>query len=156
MTLAALLLARIVVGEAGWHATEADVAAHHAVLEARAERLGVSYARAARLYSPRHTGVRPSRRPWIAQLDRTLRRPPSWPSSASWSRHRPEWERILGLAARAHAGELEHGCDGEPMHWGGPRVDLDRIERGIARGYWRRIDCGATRNVFLALEGARP
>jgi len=149
VTLAILFLARIVVGEAGWHATEADVAAHHAVLESRSERMGVRYVTAAGLYSPRHTGVATSRRPWIAQLDRTLRRPPSWPSSASWAAHRPEWERILGLAERAHAGELEHGCDGRPDHWGGPVVDHERIERGIARGYWRRLDCGETKNVFL-------
>lgn len=156
MKLAALLLARIVIGECGFDATPADVAAHHAVIESRAERLGVSYVRAARLYSPRHTGVATSRRPWIAQLDRSGRKPAAWPSSASWTVHRPKWERILGLAARAHAGELEHGCDGRPDHWGGPVVDHERIERGIARGYWRRLDCGATRNVFLALEGARP
>lgn len=154
MTLAALLLARIVVGEAGWHATEADVAAHHAVLEARAERLGVSYARAARLYSPRHTGVRPSRRPWIAELGPRASRPSSWPTGPSWRRHRPAWVRILKGAARAHRGELVAPCS--PDHWGGPVVDRERIERGIARGYWRVVDCGATRNVFLALEGARP
>lgn len=152
MKLAALLLARIVIGECGFDATPADVAAHHAVLEARAERLGVSYVRAARLYSPRHTGVATSRRPWVAQLDRTLRRPPSWPSSASWERHRPEWERVLKLAERAHAGELEHGCDGRPDHWGGSVVDHERIERGVRRGYWRVVDCGRTRNVFVRIN----
>jgi len=149
VTLAILFLARIVVGEAGWHATEADVAAHHAVISSRAERMAVNYRTAAALYAPRHVGVATSRRPWIAQLDRTLRRPPSWPSSASWATHRPHWERILDMAARAHAGELQHQCDGEPHHWGGPVVDHERIERGIARGYWRRLDCGETKNAFL-------
>ena len=152
--LAVLLLARIVVGEAGWHATEADVAAHHAVLESRAERMGVRYVTAAGLYSPRHTGVATSRRPWVAELGRSLRRPPLWPDGASWRAHRARWARILELAAQAHAGDLVAPCS--PDHWGGPVVDRARIERGIARGYWRVVDCGATRNVFLALEGARP
>lgn len=156
MKLVILFLARIVIGEAGWQATEADDAAHHAVLASRAARMGVSYRTAAALYAPRHVGVATSRRPWIAELDWTLRRPASWPSRASWSAHKPHWVRILGLAARAHRGELAHPCDGEPHHWGGPGVDHERIERGIARGYWRRLDCGSTSNVFLeVLEVAK-
>ncbi len=65
MKLVILFLARIVIGEAGWQATEADVAAHHAVLASRAARMGVSYRTAAALYAPRHVGVATSRRPWI-------------------------------------------------------------------------------------------
>lgn len=155
MRLAILMLARIVVGEAGFDATPEDVAAHHAVIVSRAERLGVSYKRAASLYAPRHVGVVASRRPWIAELDESMGRPTSWPPTASWSVHKPKWARLLELAGQVHRGELEHACDGEPHHWGGPVVDRDRIERGIARGYWRRIDCGPTRNVFLTLQGGK-
>lgn len=148
-SLAALLLARIVVGEAGFSATPDDVAAHHAVLADVSARRGWSYVHAARIYSPRHTGVRPAqRRPWVAELSSTMRTPPSFPRRL-WPVYRGRWERLLESARQAVAGELAHRCDGEPSHWGGPAVDHERIERGIARGYWRRLDCGETANVFL-------
>src|SRR5690606_18736996 len=122
------------------------VAAHHAVIESRAERMRVRYVTSAGLYSPRHTGVTKSRRPWIAQLDRSGRKPAAWPDGASWDRHRPKWERVLGLAVEAVEGRLPHRCDGEPHHWGGPVVDRKRIQRGVKRGYWRRLRCGDTAN----------
>lgn len=154
MKLAALLLARIVIGECGFDATPADVAAHHAVIESRAERMRVRYTTAAGLYSPRHTGVATSRRPWIAQLSADLRRPAAWPDGASWERHRPKWERVLGLAVEAVEGRLPHRCDGEPHFWGSPTHpnDQSRIKRGIRRGFWRVIECPGAKNTFLTTD----
>lgn len=154
MKLAAILLARIVIGEAGFDATRDDVAAHHAVIASRAERMRVRYTTAAGLYSPRHTGVAKSLRPWIAQLDRSGDRPEAWPSSASWTVHRPKWERVLELAGKAVGGELPHQCDGQPHHWGSPTHpnDQSRIKRGIRRGFWRVIECPGTKNTFLTTD----
>jgi len=144
-----LLLAKIVIGEAGFSATEDDVMAHHAVITNRSEARGWSYAGAARLYSPRHLGVKESPRPWISELNRSLTKPPSWPSNVSWEKHRPQWKRVLKTATKAVKGEIEQTCDAD--HWGGPVVDRDRIDRGIDRGYWEIIDCGNTKNVFLKI-----
>lgn len=82
-----------------------------AVLADVSARRGWSYAHAARVYSPRHTGVRAAqRRPWVAELSLTMRTPPSFPRSL-WPVYRPRWERLLELARRAIAGELPHRCD---------------------------------------------
>lgn len=155
--LAVLLLARIVVGEAGWQATPDDVAAHHAAIESRAANLRVSYVRGAQIHSPKHTGEEPNlKRPWIAELELSARRPPSL--RAKWAPWRKgHWERLVGLARQAHRGALAHRCEAKPTYWGSPThpVDQARIRRGIASGFWRVVDCGDTANVFLALERQR-
>src|SRR5690606_15088176 len=101
--------------------------------------------------SPRHTGVATSRRPWIAQLDRSGRKPASWPETASWDRHRPKWERVLELAVEAVEGRLPHTCEGRPDFWGSPThaTDQSRIRRGVRRGFWKVIRCEGAKNTFL-------
>lgn len=150
--LAYLLLARIVVGEAGFSATEDDVMAHHSVLTSRTERRGWSYVQAAQLYSPRHTGVKESRRPWIAELNKALRRPPSFPENLPWSNYKPNWKRILELAGKAHRGELEQRCVAD--HWGSPNhpIDKKRIKRATENDRQIIVDCGDTKNVFLRIN----
>lgn len=149
--LISLLLAKIVVGEAGWNATEDDVMAHHTVIVSRTERRGWTYAQAAKKYSKRHTGVvfNP-RRPWIAELDRSMKKPPTF--NLSWSVHKPKWKRILELAEKAHAGELEQKCIAD--HWGSPNhpIDRARIKKVVGSGEQIIVDCGNTRNIFLRIN----
>lgn len=164
IALAYLLLARIVVGEAGWNATEDDIMAHHSVLTSRTERVGWTYVQAAKRYSKKHTGVKYNpRRPWIAELNRSMRKPPNFTkfyrkdkteiTDIVWrSTYKPKWKRILGLAKKAHLGELEQKCIVD--HWGSPNhpIDKARIKRAVRSGKQSIIDCGNTKNVFLRIN----
>jgi hypothetical protein len=146
---AALDLARICVGEAGWQTDSGDCAAIVHLLTRRAGRLGLSVRTMARAYSPRHTGQRPSRRPWIAQLDPSGVQPAAWPDGPSWERHRPLWLEVQAHVRAVLAGEVEDPCAGEPDHWGA-RYGAD-LRRARAAG-WREVDCGGTANAFWSLR----
>jgi hypothetical protein len=112
-----------------------------------ASRRDVSVAQFISTQHTRHT--RSASRPWIAGLDASMAEPPGWPVSVSWvSRGRPGWEAALLVARGVLSGEDGHGCTSNPLIWGGPGPDRERIDRLLANG-WERVDCGATRNLFL-------
>jgi hypothetical protein len=87
-------------------------------------------------------------------------KPASWPDhEVSWERYgRVRWERMIELARRWLAGEVEPVCDYGPLvHWGSRRLapDVARAERATAAGRWRSAHCydsparrRPTRNAF--------
>lgn len=93
------------------------------------------------------THLRSPSRPWIAELDATGRKPPSWPEGRPWEAAREEWFRTLAVVRGVLNGR-SHGCNGTPLVWGSPRFDRNRLDRWYARGY-RRLRCGRTRNEFV-------
>lgn len=140
-------VARICVGEAGFDVASGDCAAIAALLVRRAERLGLRPRALARRYSRSYFGdPRRLTRPWIAGL--TLARaepgsaaPRGWPSRLAWGRYRERWAAVVAHAREALSGRVADPCGGAADHWGAR--SLDRRALG-----WRRLDCGATRNVF--------
>lgn len=158
-----LALARICASEAGlprrsddgWEIA-ADCAAIHAVLEAGAERTGLSYLAYARSYSTRvFDAERDDSRAWIAHLSPTGAEPRGWPqghvltsrgrmvAAPRWSHYRGAWLALYEHAGRILEGEVTHECDGAISDWGGS-MDRERAQRlGMTR-----IECGDTRNDF--------
>lgn len=157
-----LALARICASEAGlprrvddgW-LIPADCAAIHAVLEAGAERTGLSYISYARSYSTRvFDANRSDARAWIAHLSPRGDMPQGWPQGTvitssgevrapQWSHYRPAWLALYEHAGLVLAGEITHECEGEISDWGGA-MDRERARRlGMVR-----VECGDTRNDF--------
>jgi hypothetical protein len=134
-------LARIAYGEVGGPGP--DTAAIHAVLEDRARVLGVTWRRAARMYAGGHLGTRtrPGARRWVAQLHPSGRRPPAWPSRASWPRTRPRWLATLRQSREVVAGRETAPCS--PHHWGSLDPRLPDVHRARRAG-WLPVDCGET------------
>lgn len=91
--------------------------------------------------------LRSPSRPWLAELDASGRRPPSWPEGLPWEGARDDWFRTLAVVREVLSGG-SHGCNGTPLVWGSPRFDRGRLDRWYARGY-RRLHCGRTRNEFV-------
>jgi hypothetical protein len=149
----ALLLARIVVSEAGWSGFETGDA--HAIaytlLGTAAER-GVSLRAAARAHSPRATGTRETTDPrlsWVAGLRADLREPSAWPmgSHAPWSAYRARWADVLERSREVATWTLEdheaHSiCAVPPVTWA---ARWHEPSRGLVA-----IDCGDTLNRFFA------
>lgn len=133
----AVLLARMAWLEAGAHVQPGEVAAMHEVITTRQRG---SYQRTAYQYS---AGLRNPRR---ASTHRLTRRP----LGAGWPRmHREHWPRVLAAADAVIAGELHHGCTGGRLeHWGGPRVDSERIARLVRLGY-AEAQCPGYANTYL-------
>lgn len=163
----ALLLARICVSEAGWDCFESgDGYAIHEVLLRGAERHAMRYETFARSYSPRATGMAPSRlRPWVAGLRADGGEPYSWPRVTTrpipgglvrvephppWVSYRARWLAVLERAREVVSWRLddvdEWGlCDGPVHDWGGT-MDRARATRlGLLD-----VDCGGTSNDFYA------
>ena len=95
-------------------------------------------------------------RSWVPFLRLDLQEPDRWPQSRRWSRvgrdginPQQAWEQTLDEAQRLVVGTQLSPCVAPVFHWGGPRVDRVRIERGIARGFWHPVDCGTTLNTPL-------
>lgn len=87
-------------------------------------------------------------RRWVAWLTVDLAQPRGWPGGVTWRAER--WEATLVEVAEHMSGVRPPPCPEDVFHWGGPHVDAERIERGVARRYWRIVDCGGTLNTFLA------
>ncbi len=154
----ALLLARVCVSEAGWSCWETgDGFVIHESFLAGAERLEVSYADYARIYSPRATGARPATTPrltWVQALDEALLRPVGWPAHLPWSpedrprsrrrTYRARWLEVLDQARERLALAL---ADREA--WSVCSVPVtDWAARGHAPSAGlTAIDCGPTRNA---------
>lgn len=157
-----LALARICASEAGlprrsddgW-IIPADCAAIHAVIEAGAERTGLSYVAYARSYSTRvFDANRSDARSWIAHLSPRGDLPQGWPQGTvmtsngevpapQWSHYRQAWLELYEHAGLVLTGELTHECDGAVSDWGGA-MDRERARRlGMVR-----VECGDTRNDF--------
>jgi hypothetical protein len=163
----ALLLARICVSEAGWECWETgDGYAIHEVLLRGAERHEMRYETFARSYSPRATGMAPSRlRPWVSGLRADGGEPGSWPRIVTrpgrdgmvrvephppWASYRTRWLAVLSRAREVVSWRLDDVdewsvCEGDVHDWGGS-MDRDRATRlGLLD-----VDCGETSNDFYA------
>lgn len=132
-----LTLARVCAREAGLASYRTgDCAGIHRVLS----RVGRGDVEAgAQAYA---SGAR-GRRAWVAELNREISRPPSWPSRLSWVRHARDWMALLRYADRL----VEHGSPPgscRPHHWGDRHGDLARAQ---AAGFVP-VSCGRTHNLF--------
>lgn len=132
---ARLWLARSLVGEAGFVATEE----HAAIAWVYAERWQMSKTRSfletVRAYSAAVHGRSNRRHPWIHHLAIDGSRPSGWPSGALWSRRREAWLDVLAWCDGWAAGHFETPCPGA-THYGGPCDDHRAREAG-----WAPIRC---------------
>lgn len=126
----------------------ADAAAIHAALVSLAAVRGETWAEAACSYS-RGALTGRTARAWISRLDASGAPPVGWPSGASWTVQGRLWDRLLDWCADVVGGWTPPACDFDPTDWGDPEHDSERIRRGVARGFWYRVDCGDARNVYL-------
>ncbi len=142
----------LTLGILTWHEAGvdslADAAAIFAAIETLARVRGETWAEAACAYSRRALSGRTAR-PWLSRLDASGEAPEGWPETASWERQGRLWDRLLDWCRDVVAGWTPPACDLDPTDWGDPEHDGERIHRGIARGYWYRVDCGDARNVYL-------
>jgi hypothetical protein len=142
-----LILARLTWHEAGVDAL-ADATAIFESLTGLARVRGETWEEAACSYSGRALRGE-TRRSWISRLEGPAAAPLGWPDGASWDVHRRLLDRLLDHADRVVAGDVAPVCSALPTDWGHPTLDSHRIERGIARGYWRRVNCAGVRGVYL-------
>lgn len=147
----ALLLARIVVSEAGFRGFESgDAHAIHYTLLGTVEEREVSFRAAARAHSPRATGARETndaRLSWVAQLSEAGLRPAAWPAPphAPWSAYRARWLGVLERARELATWTLDdHArdsmCSEPPTTWAAP---WHPPSPGLVE-----IDCGDTLNRY--------
>jgi hypothetical protein len=143
----AVILARLTWHEAGVDAL-VDAGAIHAAIDGLARVREETWEESACAYSGRALRGE-TRRSWIALVDRSGLAPPGFPHDrASWSVQAPLVERLLERADAVVAG-APPVCDRQPTDWGHPELDSERIERGIARGYWSRVRCPGARGDYL-------
>ena len=141
-----VLLARLVVHEAGFRRGVGDVVGIAHVTRAKARLNRMSIADYVATAHPRATFGR-TNRAWVAGLDASFLRPVDWPEErVSWeARGRHDWLRRLREVREALAVE-ENLC---PAYtWGARRGIEERLARMQAAG-WTVRDCGPTLNVFL-------
>lgn len=113
----------------------------------RAARLpGITYEQVLTAYCH---GLR-SKRAWIRGLAGELR-PTGWPASVSWRSHAARWRAVRETVRRFVRGKLPDPCERPTHHWGGMRIEADRLraERAVREGRWRAVDCGTTGNVYF-------
>lgn len=149
----ALLLARVVVSEAGWDGwvTGDGAAIHYAQLTV-AQRDGTSWRSAARALSPRATGSRPTedaRLAWVAGLREDALAPLRWPAAphAPWVQYRARWLAVLERAREVVTWDLGlhdewSPCEERPITWA---ARWHTPSPGL-----RAIDCGDTANLYYA------
>jgi len=142
-TLAEVRLARLVVHEAGFAATNDPRAIAH-VVRNRARVLGLDIADYVATFHAQAT-FGPTRRRWVNALDAGLDEPAGWPVGVPWSRYRLRWYQRLREVRTALA-EPRNRC--RAYTWGAPRYIRARMDRMIASG-WTRVDCGRTLNEYL-------
>jgi hypothetical protein len=143
----AVLLARLMVGEAGWSAPR-EHAALAWTLRRRANtmgrRHGWTWRRTFDAYTRSAYSGRPhsSRHRWVGALALSAERPDAFPGHLPWSPYAERWERVLRRARAFIAGRLPDPCSGPTEHWGAGWVP--------SRPTLREVDCGSTRNRFYA------
>jgi hypothetical protein len=142
-TLAALLLARTCVKEAGWNITD-DCVSIHAVVQKRADMEKHTYYEQ---MLERYSRVA-SNRMWLEQLDLQGSKPEAWPQGAHWEKHRGKWLQILAHATEIVEGRVQAPC--KPDHWGDSRGDH---KRAVLAG-WTQIECGQSLNEFWRVKAA--
>lgn len=106
------------------------------------------------LYAVRYTRhPRSPSRPYLGEIDETLREPPSWarlvPGCPWDSCGRAYVELRFSVARGVLDGRLGHRCDGTPITWGSPTYDRETLDAWYARGY-DRLTCGnGTQNEIV-------
>lgn len=161
-----LALARICASEIGLTGAPEECAAIHEVLRDRMRRQGWSFLTAARLYSGRVFDTsRTDARAWVADLSPHARQPRGWPVAfASWSSYgRPRWQALYEASGRILVGEITHGCEILPAHWGCRTCGDSARAR---RAGWQEVTCWVpcesengeparceSRNAFWAIPG---
>lgn len=145
----ATLLARLMVGEAGWRA-EVEHAALAWTITRRARvmrrRRGWTWNETFERYTRSGYTARPhsSRHRWVAALDEHGERPGAFPSHLSWPRHARRWQAVLDRARAFLRGQLADPCSGPTEHWAAEWVG--------PRGAMAEADCGPTRNRFYVVR----
>ncbi len=149
---AAVTMAHLYVAEAGWDSPRDYAAIYHAVAEG-ARRRGVSLEDQARAYGSIFRSEGP-RAAWVLGMDEHASKPPGWPENVSWADYgRPRWLRVLAWSQRAMATAPRNPCDGQPRHWGGPRLAIDRRRAGraVLAGRWRPLRCGGRNDYYATM-----
>ena len=92
----------------------------------------------------------PRRGLWLTQTQLTIRAYP-WGDIAGKPPHiNRRWARLRQVVAMWFAGDrVQPWC--EAIHWGGLRIERDRLRanRAVLEGRWERIKCGDTVNTFF-------
>lgn len=143
----ALIVARLTWHEAGVDSI-ADASAIYESITGLSRVRGETWEQAACSYSGRALRGETARS-WVSRVDDAEIAPLGWPEAASWPTNLRLFRRLLEHADRLVAGDVAAACTALPTDWGHPVLDSHRIERGLARGYWRRVSCGRTRGVYL-------
>lgn len=146
-------VAKVCVNEAGFRTDTNDCEAIYSVLSWQADRRNISLDRMARIYSKSVFNPDREHRGWVPNLRKDLEQPRSWPSTADWyGVSQSRWKHRLDSVQGYIDNDSPGPCEKPVFHWGTENhpVDRERIQRGIARGYWHPVDCGPTLNTFLA------
>ena len=114
----ALWLARSCVGEAGWgsHQTGECAALMHIYLK-RSAKGQLTLLDACRKYSGATKRRRNHPRKWLFELDRSDRKPDSFPSNMNWVVYRDDWLATLDIAEAFLDGEINDPTQ-EAEHYG--------------------------------------
>jgi len=128
---AKVLLAQSCVGEAGWNSYQGECGAIAWIYAKRAKRLNRSLAWVIRHYSAAVKPHKGHKRPWLFELDESLKRPKSWPRDDSghlaikWKgRHRELWAKTLHFVDSWTRGMVPDVVP-RAVHYGG-KMDTQR------------------------------
>lgn len=152
-------LARLVASEAGLYnprrPDDRDVLAIAQIVKRVARWRRMTVAEYIASAHTRHTDPNRWNNRWVLGLNREGTQPPQWrPAIDGRWEGEDQWaykQRWFKRLAQAREGlEGDPVCVHPPITWGGPVVDRERIARMTASGLYVVVDCGPTRNVFLA------
>lgn len=76
--------------------------------------------------------------------------PLGWPANAPpFGAFAERWQAVYNRTRAFYTGAEALPCAQSPVHWYGPVVDRDALQRRLSDPEWRIADCGETRNVFI-------
>jgi len=146
-----LWLARAMIGEAGWFATNDHVAIAY-VLKRRWEAMRerwpkIQFKTVILAYAKALGGGRreyTARQIWVRGLRDDLSEPRGWPQKILWRGHKKCWRQTLQRVDAWQRGELADPCRGRAFHWGS--------SNDIPGEKLFPVDCGETVNTFYGIQ----
>lgn len=114
-----LWVARSLIAEAGWTATQTEYVALAWVLKKRSRASGRTLYETVKAYCAGMGEAVTARQAWLHELPADgVTRPEHWPDAASWEKHAPRWRRVLMLADAWMGGLHPDPCP-RAIHFGG-------------------------------------